>query len=183
MVGTAVRRKRVFLFFLAVALAGGMLMIFGGKQSRASEFGAALLLGCFISASFFLLYFAKKRPRLVPLPLQFDADEPFVPHLVVDLTLSDERSDGAKESKSERRSIFVIGDQGFSARFIVPPEPVRGPGVPLRVEAQFIRPEVALPLFAAGSAFRVLQGRQIVGTGEVVSVTDILPGPEPTTSA
>ena len=179
MVDTATKRKRVFRFFLLIATVGALLMIFGENRSAARDFGGALLMGCFVSASFFLFYFAKKRPRLLPLPLQFDADEPFVPHVVVDLTLSDERSGGARQPKNERRSIFVVGDQGFSARYLVPPEPARGAGVPLRVEAQFVRPAVALPLFAAGSAFRVLEGRNIVGTGEVVSVLDVLPKAEP----
>ena len=54
------------------------------------------------------------------------------------------------------------------------------PVVPLRVEAQFLRPEVALPYFAVGKAFSVIEGRNTVGTGKVVTVLSALPGPEPT---
>ena len=169
MAETAIRRKRAFLFFLVIALAGGLLQIFGEPRSRASELGAILLLACFLPASFFVFYLAKKR-RLVPFPAQFGAGEPFVPHIEVDITLRDEQSATAARSKSERRGIFAVGQQGFTARFIVPPGLALGRGAPLRVEAQFLRPEVALPNFAVGSAFSLLQGSRIVGTGEVVRV-------------
>src|SRR4029077_14579824 len=117
MIETAVKRKRAFLFFLVIAVVGGMLLIVGKPRSTVWEVGAILLLACFVPASYFFLFFAKKRARLVPLPLQFDADEPFVPHVLVDLKLSDEQSGGGKSPQSEYRRIFVIGEQGFSARF------------------------------------------------------------------
>jgi len=169
MAETSIRRKRAFLFFLAIALTGSVLQIFGEPRSGASELGAILLLACFVPASYFVVYFAKKRASLVPFPVQFDAGEPFVPHIVVDITLSDEQG-AVAPSKKERRAIFAVGQQGFTARFIVPPGPAPGRGVRLRVEAQFLRPQAALPNFAVGSVFSLVQGPRIVGSGEVVTV-------------
>ena len=164
MAETAIRRKRALWFFVVLALTGGVLQLFSKPHSVAWDLGAILLLACFVSASYFFMWFAKKR-RVEFLPLQFDAAQPFVPHVLVDLILNDERSGGADRPEVLRR-VFVVGAQGFTARFTVP----AGSRVPLRVEAQFLRPEVALPHFAAGGAFAVIDKTRTVGTGTVVTV-------------
>jgi hypothetical protein len=170
MAETAIRRRRAFLFFLAIAIASSLLMLFADPGSRARELGTILMLMWFVPATFFVFYFAKKR-RLVPMPLGFDAGEPFAPHVALKLTPAAEWDIAkARAARSGHRAILVVGTQGFTARFALPAEAGLHAGVPLRVQAQFLRPEVALPHFQAGAAFTLLEGGRTVGTGTVVEV-------------
>ena len=122
MVETAIKRKRVVLTFLVVAIVGGLLKLFAEPGSKASDLGAVLLAVWIVPLSFFVFFFAKKRARLIPMPLSFDARDAFVPHVVVSLTLLRERDGGEKNlTRKDYCGIFVVGTQGFTGRFVVPP--------------------------------------------------------------
>jgi hypothetical protein len=152
MAEATVRRKRTFYFFTLLGLAGSALLFFSGQP----QLGLALLIGCW----FFTWY--AKRGTGAAAPLQFDPRQPFTPDALVELKLNDAPRQG------ERRTVIAVGPQGFSARFIAPA--AAQARAPLRVEAQFLRPEVALRHLPAGTAFSVIDGQRIVGSGEVIEV-------------
>jgi hypothetical protein len=172
MVETAIKHKRVALVFLVIAVVGSLLTLLAEPGSKAADLGAVLLAVWIVPLSFFVFFFAKKRARLIPMPLTFDADEAFVPHVSVNLTLTREQDGGRKEPITTKGycGIFVVGTQGFTARFRLPSGVALGASTPKTVDVQFLRPEVALSHFAVGTSFTMLEGRRTVGTGEVVDV-------------
>ena len=78
-------------------------------------------------------------------------------------------ANGGPMAVDKSGNIFVVGNQGFTARFSVPAGTSQA-DAPMRADVQFLRPEVALPHFPGGAAFSVLEGRHTVATGEVITV-------------
>jgi len=156
---SAVRRKRAFVFFSVLAVAGVLLVSLGGYGYR--QLGAAMLLACIVPVGWFIAWFAKGKRRVLQGPL-FDPRQPFTPHALVELVLHD------VPKRGECRRIFAVGPNGFSTRFIVPA--AAQARSPLRVQAQFLRPELALQHLPAGTAFSLVEGQRIVGSGEVIEV-------------
>jgi hypothetical protein len=173
MAETSIRRKRVVIFFLVAALIGGVLKLLGEPRSWMSELGSILVAVWIIPASMFVFWFAKSRARLVPMPLKFAPGTRFVPTLTAEVTLTAaDRAPGQGECKC----IFVVGTQGFTARFILPEGVLLEPRVPRQVDVQFLRPEVAAPYFPAGGEFSLLEGSKIVGSGRVIAALDAAAG-------
>ena len=86
----------------------------------------------------------------------------FVPHVAVELTLRRH----AAAIRGRHRGVFAVGRNGFSVRF----DAALQPGVPQRVEAQFLKPELALPHFVPGAAFSLVDGPRLIADGEVVGI-------------
>lgn len=89
---------------------------------------------------------------------------PFTPHIAVQLTLRR----GVTVMQGRQRGVFAAGRNGFTVRFDVPG--VLEPGAPQRVEAQFLKPEMALAHFSAGTVFSLLDAARVVADGEVIEI-------------
>ena len=86
----------------------------------------------------------------------------FVPHVAVELTLRRH----AAAIQGRHSGVFAVGRTGFSVRF----DAALQPGVPQRVDAQFLKPELALPYFVPGAAFSMVDGPRLIADGEVLRV-------------
>lgn len=86
---------------------------------------------------------------------------PFSPQLHAAIA----HENGSPLEQGDYQAIIVIGaggaNEGFTARFRVPQAGPAG--------VQFLVPETALIRFPAGTEFRVVQGKDIVGKGRVLA--------------
>jgi hypothetical protein len=165
MVDTSIRRRRTVLLLLPVSVAGLLLLLLTDSRSGWHTLGALLFLTGFIPGAWFVQWFAKPRVRIAPRPA-FQPGAPFERHIAADFTLAPDLIAGRAED-GEYQVIFLAAGEGFTTRFVVPAGAEPQPGVACLVEAQFLRPEVALPRFAAGTEFSVLEGSRIIGSGRV----------------
>jgi hypothetical protein len=90
----------------------------------------------------------------------------FVPHATVQLTLRRQ----ASPIQGRQHGIFAIGRNGFSVRFDAP---ALQPGVPQRVEVEFLKPELARAHFVPGAAFSMVDGAQLLADGEVLGQNEV----------
>jgi hypothetical protein len=159
------RRRRIFLFFAVLALAGTFIRWFAPAQSELSRFGAMLLVLWIPVASHFIFYVLKRRTAG-----KAAADSAFRAEIVAEVTFAwPLRNDGRHPVPGrEYPCIFAIGTDGYSARFIVPAGAPNAPEAAQRVEAEFLVPAIALPRFSPGTRFTVLEGREYRGEGRVL---------------
>lgn len=164
------RRRRLFLFFAALALAGTLIRWFAPAQSDLSRFGAMLLILWIPVASHFIFYVLKRRSAGTAGTAEPVADAGFQAEIVAEVSFKwPLRNDGRHPVPGrEYPCIFAIGAEGYSARFVVPAGVPNAPEAPQRVEAEFLVPAVALPRFTAGTRFTVLEGREYRGEGRVL---------------
>ncbi len=159
-------RQRLARRVVTVAVIVGLvLVVLFPKGSDASQFGAILLLGALPMAAWVLIWFAKKRaPMTTSLP-SFAAGAPFVPHVQATITAVDETGvDSTRPASSVLagdRYYLLLGSEGFSVRFRA------RDGEHGRFDAQFLKPDEALPRFVDGTAFRVFDGSKVVAQGAV----------------
>lgn len=143
--------RRVILFVLGIAAAGALLNLLR-EDDGAIFFGAALVAAGVI---LFLAGRARRRGKAADFPATF------APHVAVRLALRGQRV----LIQGRHRGVFAVGRNGFTVRFDVPPD-----AAAQRIEAEFLKPDVALPHFSPGAAFSVVDGRQLVADGEVIDV-------------
>lgn len=88
----------------------------------------------------------------------------FQPHLAVQLT-------ARGNAFAFHQAVFAIGRDGFTVRSGAP-LPLQ-PGVPQRVEVEFLKPELARQRFVPGAAFSVVDGPRLVADGEVLGQNEV----------
>jgi hypothetical protein len=164
------RRRRVFLFFAFLALAGTFIKWWAPAHSELSRFGSMLLVIWIPVASHFIFYLLKRRKRRAAGTQTAAADGGFRAELVAEVTFDwPLRNDGRHPVPGrEYPCILAIGADGFSARFVVPAGATNAPDAARRVEVEFLVPALALPRFPAGATFRVLEGADFRGEGRVL---------------
>lgn len=119
--------------------------------------GEVFVLAIVAGVVLFLLRRAWRRPRGEPFPRDF------TPHVAVQLT---PRRAAAMQGRC--RAVFAHGPNGFTVRFDLP-APLE-PGVPQRVEAEFLKPDMALAHFSPGTVFSMLDGARLLADGEVIAL-------------
>jgi hypothetical protein len=142
--------RRFVLFVVGVAAAGALL-------SLLREDDGAIFLGAALIAAGIIVFLAGRRAR-AKRAAEFAG--PFTPHVAVELT-------ARRQAMLLHRAIFAIGRNGFTVRTGAP-LPLQ-PGVPQRVDVEFLKPEMALPHFAPGVAFSMVDGPHLVADGEVLT--------------
>lgn len=88
----------------------------------------------------------------------------FVPHATVQLT-------ARGQAMFLHHAIFAIGRNGFTARVDAPV--TLQPGVPQRVEVEFLKPELARAHFVPGAAFSMVDGPHLLADGEVLGQNEV----------
>lgn len=158
---TAERTRQAALALGAVALIGVFLAQFAPPGPARDAGSLLVLFGIFPAVYFFGQAFTAFRGPKTPTH-RFRPDSPFAPQLTIEVR----QHDGTAVPDGDYDVVFVLGElgayEGFTARFRVAAGEASMP-------AEFLKPEVALPRFPAGTSFRILQGKVFVGEGMVVA--------------
>ena len=113
-------------------------------------------------------FLIRRIPRRAQPARGFAAHSPFVPHLVATLVPVAPRPEGTMPpAPLERDCTLVLGNEGFTARVASPLSQWLAAGGEQTIEFELLRPALALPRFAAGTAFALLAGTAVIGQGRV----------------
>ena len=163
---TPQRKKLVVIILLLLAGVGGAIRLLAPNPSTLRDLGSLLLVLWVPVIGNVVGFFARK---IKLRRANGFGDRPFSGELRVEIApLANAPASNAPPDGT--LYAFVVGTEGFSARLSHPlawPERAQ----PLVVDAQFLRPTLALPRFAGGTAFRVLAHNQLVAQGRVLQVT------------
>ena len=140
---SALRGQRVILFFIGVIAGGLALKLLADPRTLAAEVGSMLVGGALVGGGIFLFLRGRRGRSAAE-----DFAGPFAPDVAVELTLR--RQPHVTRIEGPHRGIFVVGNQGFTVRFIPPPGVALEPGMPQRVEVEFLKPELAAAQLPAG---------------------------------
>jgi hypothetical protein len=168
-------RRKLFFIMLALSLCGLALFFAAPRDSAWSLIGAvAVLLGLVpVMASLQLAhrYIPGKAPALLRRDFESGGGS-IEPHLLIAVRLLSPEEGGKLPALRAGRHVFAltIGNEGYTARFEVPAEAAVVAGADLCVQAQFLRPELALQRFAPGAAFYLVTPQGAVGRGHVLEV-------------
>lgn len=157
---------------LALAVVGGVVRWLAPNPSTLRDIGT-LMLVLWVPAigqliSWLMGKLIGKIPRKAPPSHEFAADSPFTPHVHADITPVPLTDGMPPLSDADTRCTLVIGRNGFTARL---DQPVAWwltqPGT-RRAAIELLRPDVAKPHLAAGTAFHLVVGTVAVARGEVL---------------
>jgi hypothetical protein len=166
------RRFLVIMAFAAMLLIGAALWFLASGKSRWHGLGIALLIAWVPGMGWFLFFFAKKRDPIPAGPRWFEDDSPLEAHATVRATFSEAPDPAQRASgESEFPCILLLGTEGFTSRVWSPAldKAAWTPGSPLALNLQLLVPSNALPKLPPGTVARLLVGRTVVGSAEVVS--------------
>ncbi len=173
MASTPSARKRIVIALLCTAVAGALLRAWSQPASTLHDIGTLLmLLWLPVIGSVIAWLVARMRRPATPQPAAFEPGRAFAAHALVELTMRAPElpADDTPVAEGEHRCALVVGSEGFSARWMVPPGGAFRRGDVRTAEVEFSRPDAALPRFAAGTAFRMLVGESFVGDGRVLEL-------------
>lgn len=161
---TAARRKLVVVVLLALALIGGAIRLWAPNPSTLRDFGS-LMLVLWVPVIGNVIAFLVRKIKLRRTPF----DLPFAPELLVELVPLAPPPRLACPLDGDGCAL-VVGTEGFTARLSQPLAGWLAHGAPIQVQAQFLKPKMALPHFTADTPFRIVAQQQLVGQGRVLQV-------------
>ena len=169
------RRKLIVIVLLCIAVCGALLRQFADRGSTMRDFGTLLmLLWLPIIGNVIAWLVARIRRPAAPEaePDAFAAAGAFAPHLLVTLKFRAPQLpvDDVPVAEGEHRCALVVDNEGFSARWFVPPGDAIRLGTEHALQVEFLAPAVALPRFPPHTAFRMLVGNTFIGDGRVRAV-------------
>jgi len=168
------RRRLIVVILLCLSVAGAVLRQWAAPGSVARDVGTLLMLlwlpviGTVVAWSYRKI---TRRPQpAVQEPPAFGAA--FTAHARVELTLRAPQlpSHNTLLPAGEYRCALVLGQEGFSARWLVPEGEALARGVPHALQVEFLTPSVAGPRFPSGTVFRVLADDSFIADGRVLKV-------------
>jgi hypothetical protein len=164
---TPPRRKLIAILLLLTGLVGAAMRWIYAAPSLAHDIGTLLMVMWVPAVGNIIGYLINHWGPRTPLPPSFGAEQPFVTHAVVELTLDQ----APHRAQPGERLVLLVGQEAFSAR-CVGAAGEADPAAAAPCELQFLVPEAALPCFAAHTPFQVLDGHAIVGKGRVLERRD-----------
>jgi hypothetical protein len=169
---TSHRRQIIVGILFALAIVGGVMRYFAPNPSLTRDMGNLLLVLWVPAIGNVIAFLVGKLRSKRPAPPGFDPAQPFAPQLLVEITPFAPRLRAALGRIDPRQDqcTLVVGSDGFSARLSLPLADWLTQDQALPAELQFLRPELAMPRFAAGTDFRVLAGTVVAGEGRVLQV-------------
>lgn len=175
------RRRLIVVLLLCVAVSGALIRHFAAPGTTRHDIGTVMmLLWLPVIGQVVHWVFGKLRRRAwgadaahagAPAgPPSFDDATPFAPQVLAELTLRPASlpSENFAIASGMHSCALVIGNQGFSARWLVGPGQTLRRGTPHSLPVEFLKPALAAPFFAPGASFRVLVGEAFVGDGRVL---------------
>jgi hypothetical protein len=164
---TSLRRQVVMAILLGLASLGAAIRYWAPNPSLARDLGTLLLVMWLPAVGNLIAFIIRRFPRRARPAAGFAAGAPFTAHLRVELSTIDEA--GFAEWRLHEHCTVVVGTDGFTARLRASTARAQDPPASPGVEAEFLRPEVALPKLPPGTPFLVLAGTTAVGRGRVLA--------------
>ena len=154
------RRQIVMAVLLGLAAAGAAIRYWADNPSLARDIGT-LMLVMWLPAVGNLVAFAVRKlvPRLRR-ARSFADDSPFKAQVRAEIVPGRTAN---PPTPGIRDCVLVIGHEGFRARTAQPLPPTAA-----TVELELLRPALALPRLAPGTAFQVMVGGELVASGRVL---------------
>ena len=169
---TSIRRQIIVGVLFGLALIGGALRYSAPNPSLTRDMGNLLLVLWVPAIGNVIAFVVRKvRERAASTPA-FGPGQRFAPQLSVELTpfAPQQRTALGRLDPREDQFTAVLGTEGFTARMSQPLAGWLSQGQTQSLQLEFLRPALALPRFAVGTAFRVLAGTTVVGEGRVLEL-------------
>jgi len=168
------RRKLIVVILLCLAVGGALVRHYAERGTTMRDIGTLLMVLWVPIIGNVIAWLIGKLPRRAPpaVPASFDAARAFAPHFLAELTLRPPAlpSHDVPLGAGEYRCALVVGNEGFSARWLVPQGEVLARGTPHALDIELLSPETAAARFPAGAAFRVLVGDSFIADGRVLEL-------------
>ena len=186
------RRKLIVIVLLFIAVGGAVIRHFVPPPSTLRDIGTLMLLlwipviGNVVAWIFGKVRVARQAAKAVKAAKATGSTAPeaptqvaaptatgdFAADVIVEFTLRPAAipADDLPIAEGEHQCAFVVGNEGFSARWRVPVGGSFYRGTAQTLEAQFLSPTLALPKCQPGTAFRMLIGDAFIGDGQVRQV-------------
>ncbi|MDB5883409.1 MAG: hypothetical protein JWP43_3287 [Ramlibacter sp.] len=151
---------------LSLAAIGGAIRHWADNPSLLRDIGTLMLVLWLPAVGNLVAFVIRRIPRRAGRPAGFAAGSAFLPHLRADLTPI--ANDTVQPVAAlEQGCTLLLGQAGYTARAASPLSQWLAAGRPQTLELQLLRPALALPQLAPGTAFDLLVGNSIVGHGRV----------------
>ena len=189
------RRKLIVIVLLFIAVGGALIRHFVPPPSTLRDIGTLMLLlwipviGNVVAWLFGKVRVARQAAKAARSTAPVQPAPPAVPtasgvfaaDLIVEFTLRPAAipAEDLPIAEGEHQCAFVVGNEGFSARWRVPEGKSFYRGTAQTLEAQFLSPTLALPKFKSGTGFRMLIGDAFIGDGRVREVIARQAMPQP----
>lgn len=161
---TPARRKLVVIILLVLALIGGAIRHWAANPSTLRDLGSLMLVLWVPVIGNVIAYFVRKiKLRRTPFDL------PFAPDLLVELTPL-APPPALTQPLAADSCALVVGTEGFTVRLSRPLAGWLKAGAPIQVQAQFLKPQMALAQFPPDTTFRIVAQQQLVGQGRVLQM-------------
>jgi hypothetical protein len=160
------RRQIVMAVLLLLAVIGGVMRHFADNPSLQRDIGTLMLVLWLPAVGNLVAFVIHRIPRRSGRPAGFAADSVFSAHVRAELTPAPGMS-AQPLPPLQQQCTLVLGQVGFTARLASPLSPWLSAGAPQTMELELLRPALALPQLAPGTAFELLVGSSIVGRGQV----------------
>jgi hypothetical protein len=169
------RRRLIVVIFLCLAVAGAVIRHYAEPGSRLRDLGT-LLLVLWLPLIGNIIGWLMRRwmtPKPAP-PAGFDLKPGFTPHAHALITLRRAAVPAANVplAPGQYRAAIVTGNEGFSARWIVPQGEKMAREVERLVQLEFLAPDKAQARLGPDTVFRVLVQDAFIADGRIVSWTE-----------
>ena len=170
MVVTSYRRQIMTATLLAFAAGGGIVRWLAPNPSLARDIGSLLLILWLPIIGNIIAFVVGKARNRGQVLAAFASDRPFTSQALLEITLR--AADVPSAARPLGAGLFqcslVLGYEAFTVRLSVPAGAEPRPQQHCTLEAEFLRPDLALPRFPEGTTFILLSGRTALGEGRVV---------------
>lgn len=151
---------------LSLAAVGGAIRHWADNPSLLRDIGTLMLVLWLPAVGNLVAFVIRNIQQRASRPTGFAAGSAFLPHLRAELTPT-ARDTAQPLAALEQRCTLVLGQAGFTARAASPLAQWLAAGTPQTLELELLRPALALPQLAPGTAFDLLAGGSVVGHGRV----------------
>lgn len=164
------RRQIITVVLLLAAIAGALVRWQAPDPSLARNLGTLLMVLWLPIVGNIIGWLIQRAKTPKQQPAGFAPDAVFERHLRIELKLLP--PDTPRQARPIREGLFVgavaVGAEAFSLRLAVPAGGEPQPEQACELDAQLLRPELALPKLTPGTRFVLLAGRTALGSGRVL---------------
>ncbi len=164
---SAPRRKLIVIVLLLLAVTGGAIRAWAVNPSMLRDIGSLLLVLWVPVIGNVIAYLV--RQFTIARSHSFRRDQPFAGELLVEMLPLVQLS-AVTAPMTGNDCALVVGTEGFTVRLPQPVGDWLAAGIGVQMQVQFLKPGMALPLFAPDTPFRIVAHQRLVGQGRVLRV-------------